>query len=220
MRLPVAICLLCLAAPAAWAGAWPREAGTGFLTLSTRVAWPQDVLTGVAAAEHRAYSTAYLEYGLTDRLTLGLDLGRGVSGDGKTILFAQMPVRSADSGAQITGQLGLGRISGEAVLRPGLSVGWGRDGGWLSFDAVAEVALDTGATDLKIDATWGRNLAQDRKLIVQLQAGLPHDDPGFARLAPSVVLPAGERLKLELGATWGLTGDTDMGLKLGLWSSF
>lgn len=204
----------------AQAGAWPRKAGDGFTTLAVRLGWPQDPGDWTSLEPTQDYSTLYLEYGLTDRLTLGLDLGHSVSGAGKTVVFLQYPVRSADRGAQVSAQLGFGVISGDRVIRPGLSAGWGLKRGWVTVDGVAETYLDDGRTDLKLDMTWGRNLAHDRKLIVQLQTGQPDGRGPFARLAPSIVLPIRGRFKLETGVTWGLTGDTSMGLKLGLWTDF
>ena len=219
-RLLFAALLLCLPAQDALAGAWPRKQGAGFVSLATRLAWPQDTATWTSPAPADHYETFYLEYGLTDRLTLGFDLGRSVSGNGKAIAFAQLPLRQADKGPQLAAQLGVGRISGDAIIRPGLSLGWGRKNGWVSLDSVAEIALDGGETDYKLDITWGRNLAQDRKLIIQLQTGVQENDPGFARLAPSLVVPVRKKIKAELGATWGLTGDASMGIKFGLWADF
>ncbi|SMX38295.1 hypothetical protein [Maliponia aquimaris] len=214
-----AFVFMCLGAMAQ-AGAWPRKAGEGFATIAVRLGWPQDMGDWTSLEPTQDYSTLYLEYGLTDRLTLGLDLGHSVSGGGKTVIFLQYPVRQADTGAQVSAQLGFGVISGERIIRPGLSAGWSLKRGWVSVDGVAETYLDDGRTDLKLDMTWGRNLAHDRKLIVQLQTGQPDGRDPFARLAPSIVLPLRGRFKLEAGATWGLTGDTSMGLKLGLWTDF
>lgn len=204
----------------AQAGAWPRDKGKGFATTATRLSWPQDLDHWTSSNPTQEYYTAYLEYGLTDRVTLGLDLGRSVSGDGKTVGFIQWPLRSAGKGPVISVALGFGKIGGESVLRPGLFMGWGLEKGWVTVEALSEYQIETGLTDHKIDLTWGRNLAKDRKLILQVQTGKPAIDPAFVRFAPSIVFPAGKRLKLETGATWGLMGDTSMGLKFGIWTEF
>lgn len=212
----------CLALPCdpAQAGAWPREAGTGFALVSGRVAWPQNLQHWTSYAPTEDYQTLYLEYGLTDSWTLGMDFGRSVSGEGKLVGFLQYPLRNRDRGPKVTAQLGFGEISGNSVLRPGLSVGWGLNRGWLSFDALAEMQATDDVIDYKLDATWGRNLPNDFKVIFQVQTGLEQDDPPFVRLAPSVVTPLGERTKAEFGLTWGLTGDSSMGLMFGLWRDF
>ncbi|EBA08288.1 hypothetical protein [Sagittula stellata] len=215
-----AFLLTCLAAVPARAGAWQRAKGAGFAMVSAQVSWPQDLSNGNGLAPTEDYQTFYLEYGLRPRLTLGLDLGRSVSGGDKTVVFFQVPLRDRDTGPKVALQMGLGRIDSDDVVRPGLSVGWGRERGWLSIDMLAEMHAGTGRHDLKLDVTWGRNLAQDRKLIVQMQSGLRHGDPAFARIVPSYVVPLGRRLKAEIGGSYGLAGDSSMGLKFGLWTEF
>lgn len=219
MRLLPLLLTLLLAAQAQ-AGAWPRQKGSGFASAAVRLSWPQDVATWTSTEPTSNYYTTYLEYGLTERYTIGFDMGHSVSGSGKKIAFLQMPLRQRDQGPVVSGQLGFGQISGDWVLRPGVSLGWGRPKGWISVDSVAEIHLDTGETDIKLDMTWGRNLPRDRKLIVQFQTGQTATDPAFARIAPSLVTPLGKRMKMETGATWGLTGDSSMGLKMGIWMDF
>lgn len=216
----LSLACLCLAAPSAQAGAWPRKEGSGFVSAAVRLAWPQDVRQWTSPEPIQDYSTLFFEYGLTDRLTLGLDLGHSVSGSGKTVIFAQVPLRQAGSGPRVTAQIGFGMIAGERVLRPGLSIGWGLDKGWLSIDSVAEAHVEPATIDYKIDMTWGRNLSKDRKLILQLQTGQPAGREPFARFAPSIVVPVHDRFKVETGATFGLTGDESVGLKLGFWTEF
>lgn len=204
---------------AARAGAWPRDAGSGFFSVATRLSWPQEIAQWTSIEPTEDYHTLYIEYGMTDRLTLGLDVGRSVSGGGKSVAFVQFPLLDRDTGPKVSAQLGFGTIAGENILRPGLSVGWGMPNGWLAFDGVAEMHR-SGDTDVKLDVTWGRNLPKGRKLIVQLQTGLQENDPAFARLAPSLVFPMRKKMNAELGATYGLKGDDSMGLKFGLWLDF
>ena len=62
----------------ALAGAWPQETGHAFLSLSYEVAVPRGELAGGSgdpAPEFEGYRTLYFEYGLTPRLTAGLDFG-------------------------------------------------------------------------------------------------------------------------------------------------
>ena len=202
------------------AGAWLRERGSLFASASARLSWPQDITTWTSLEPTGQYYTFYAEYGLTERLTVGMDLGRSVSGDGKGVAFLRLPLRDRDSGLKIATELGLGQIDGTPVLRPGLSLGLGLRHGWLSADGLAEDAPLSGQVDLKLDLTWGWNLPGDRHLILQVQTGAPHGDAPFARLAPSVVVPVTERLSAEVGATWGVTGDASMGVLVGLWAEF
>lgn len=106
------------------------------------------------------------------------------------------------------------------VLRPGLSLGLGFRHGWLSADGLAEISLGSGETDYKLDLTWGLNLWEERKLIVQFQTGQQFGDPAFVRIEPTIVQPLTKRLKTQIGGSYGLLGDTSMGLTFGLWAEF
>lgn len=201
------------------AGAWPREAGQGFLTVATRLGWPQDVTQWTSVQPTSQYHTLYIEFGMTDRLTVGLDFGRAVSGGAKLVGFAQLPLLDRDTGPKVAAQLGFGSISGDSVMRPGLMIGWGMPQAFVTMDAVAEVYRN-GDRDLKLDFTWGRKLPKDRMLLLQLQTGIEENDPPFARFAPSLVFPVRNRMKAEVGGTIGLHGDDSMGVKIGLWLDF
>ncbi|SIS83925.1 hypothetical protein SAMN05421759_104201 [Roseivivax lentus] len=212
-------CLAGLWPNPAEAGAWPREVGTGFASTVSYLTWPQSLgYTGARMAENR-YDTLYLEYGLTPRWTIGLDLGHSVSGAEKLIVFARRPIVRPEARLQIAVEGGAGQIDGDTVLRPGLSLGYGWNGGWLNGDLLAEHQGDRGATDVKLDLTYGRALGR-RKLMLQIQAGQKDGDDPFVRLAPSVVMPVWRDVSLELGVTYGLEGDDSMGLKLGIWTEF
>ena len=224
----LAALFLPLLAGAAVAGAWPREKGQVFLSGAARLNWPQELEHWTSYEPTGQYYTLYLEYGLTDRITVGFDLGRSVSGNGKSVGFLRLPVRDKAGGLKIAAELGLGKIDGHPVIRPGLSLGLGLERGWLAADGFAEIAwVDDSdyiapflGVDYKLDLTWGRNLARDRKLILQVQTGKPWGEPFFARFAPSLVLPVTDVFSAELGVTWGATGDSSMGVLLGFWSSF
>ncbi len=200
------------------AGAWLAPEGHGFASATTRLTWPQDyALLGWMEPEGR-YDTLYLEYGLTRRVTLGADLGRSISGGGKTLVFLRMPLK-AEGALRLSAELGLGRIEGAQALRPGLSLGLGHAVGWVNADLLAEIRQGEG-TDYKLDLTLGINLPRKLRAILQVQSGVQQGDPPFARVAPSVVVPLHKHLQIELGGSWGLTGDASAGLLLGIWSEF
>ena len=77
--LTLALALAGLAGHAS-AGAWPREEGSLFVSSLARLSWPQDTTTWTSYEPTGEYYTLYVEYGLTERLTVGLDLGRAISG--------------------------------------------------------------------------------------------------------------------------------------------
>ena len=220
--VPILALLGCLSATPALPGAWPKEQGHGFVSADIRLSRPR---TNLLYGEVSDYRTIYFEYGVTDRLTMGLDLGRSVSGEEKAVVFARYPIPLGSDRFRFAAELGLGRIDEARVLRPGLSFGtsfeaWPDAWAWIAVDAIAEHSLDAGSTDYKIDATFGVTFPNRWKGFVQLQTGAPHDEEPFLRIAPSVVMPVGKRSHVELGATWGVSGDDQLGIKLGIWHAF
>lgn len=214
------IALLVLLGTQVQASAWPREKGTGFISVATRPKWPQDISTWTSKNPTDQYTTLYVDYGLSNRFSVGLDLGRSVSGAAKIIGYVNMPVIRPQNGLAMSVQMGFGTISKEKVIRPGVSVGMPTRNGWISLDSVAEINLDTRSSDLKLDATWGINMKDNKKLILQIQSGIQSGDPHFMRFAPSMVSPLTDKLDLEFGGAYGLVGDNSMGVKLGLWAKF
>ncbi|MFN7004455.1 MAG: hypothetical protein ACK4NW_13610 [Roseinatronobacter sp.] len=225
--------LLCLHAGPVLAGAWPREAGTAFVSLSH---WQ-------ASSGGDSYTALFAEWGLTPRLTLGFDAGRSVSGETKTVLFLRAPVMDW-LGVKVAAEIGYGEIAGQSVIRPGLSFGRALEGrygaGWLAVDTVLEYEIATQDIDVKADITLGftpQPAAGDASrwtLMVQVQTGLvavnegvtllretgQRPDPSFLRIVPSVTYQLREGIDLELGVYQSLTGTEERGVKLGVWSRF
>ncbi|MDO5757390.1 MAG: hypothetical protein Q4P24_07730 [Rhodobacterales bacterium] len=213
MRRALAMILvLCpLAAGPAQAGAWLRAEGEGFTSWSVKV---QD------DAATRGYSTAYLEYGLNPDLTGGLDIGGNELGEHKALAFVLMPIRRDD--LHVSFQLGAGVISGEAAMRPGVSIGKGLKlgalDGWGNIDIRSDV---TGSgTYLSIDTTLGVNVSKRAKLIGQLQQGGPLTSPDYMRAFASVVWQFAPGRHIELGATTSVINSESFGLQIGFWNSF
>ncbi|MFD1344514.1 hypothetical protein [Litorisediminicola beolgyonensis] len=220
IRAAVLFCLLLTVPAPARAGAWPQEKGHWFASAAVQLIWPKRLEHRVSTAPVSRYDMAYLEYGLTERWTLGGDIGRSVSGRDKTVIFLRHPIFPREQGPKLAAELGFGKIDGLWVLRPGVSLGMGWSRGWLAADALAEVPLGGAALDTKLDVTFGLNLAEDRKLLVQLQSGKHRRDEAFLRIAPSYVRPLTDRISAEFGATYGIVGDRGMGLKAGVWAKF
>lgn len=230
-RMLVLIC--CLLAGQAHAGAWPRASGTGFASLS--------IWQGVDGTD--SYTALFAEYGLMPRITLGLDAGRSVSGQTKTVAFMRAPFGQS-FGWLVAAEIGLGEIAGQPVLRPGLSFGRSiatRQGkGWIAVDTLLEVDMATQEIDLKTDITLGFTAGRadappsDWTVMLQLQTGLVDlqdsvllyrtegvlPEPAFLRIAPSVTYRLNDRMRLEIGLFHALQGSDERGVKIGLWSSF
>ena len=216
-----------LSAGPAQPGPWPREAGTGFLSLSHSVTEDRSQ-TGRPVS---GYSALYGEFGMGAGLTLGLDAGRGDRyGDWSAILFLRRALDDGRRPRRISVELGIGGLGADGVkaqplLRPGLSLGrglataWGP--GWATLDSLVEYRPEGGTAALKADLTLGLRPDPDRMLILQVQSG---DYPGSApylRLTPAYVHRLGRSATfLEIGLKAGLVGERTRGLKIGLWRRF
>lgn len=201
-----------------FAGAWPRGKGNHFFSTTSRLA--AESIDG----PYSIYSTFYYEYGMTDQLTVGVDFGRAVSGASKALAYARWPIGTPTIASRYSFEIGAGRISGEAVIRPGVSFGRGLETnlghGWITIDSVAEYHIKSGNTDFKADFSFGIDLAPRLKMILQLQTGAPYGDQDFLRFAPSMVMKTTAKSHIEFGATAGIKGDSQFGIKLGLWREF
>ncbi|SEM54143.1 hypothetical protein SAMN04488077_105221 [Roseovarius tolerans] len=207
---------LCLSGPAL-PGAWPREKGTAFLSLSRQAEGPDD--HGI----YRQNFTLYAEYGLTERLTLGVDAGGDALRMTKAIGFLRWPLGRADRGVKLAFELGAGQVDGENALRPGLSLGrgveFGKLQGWLAADGRA-ILFTGGGMTLETDLTFGLSLTKRSKVILQIQAGQPDLGGAYTRFAPSFVFETKPGAHIEFGLTEPLLGDGDRGIKMGLWRKF
>jgi hypothetical protein len=215
------------------AGAWPREAGTGFASLSF---WPAQAGAG-------NYTALFAEWGLSPRLTLGLDAGRSVSGQTKAVVFLRAPVMAwADS--RVAAEIGWGEIAGQRVIRPGLSFGRSLanayGAGWFAVDTVLELDLETRDMDVKADITLGftpsppsgppvpwtamlqvqTGIVAIKESLLQLREAGIRPQPSFMRIVPSVTYRLRDGVDLELGFYRNLTGSDERGFKLGLWTRF
>jgi hypothetical protein len=230
MRMPIAGLLLALAATEAAAGAWPRPKGETFISIATRQSTGARTLVA-AVQDIDSYNSIYVEHGLTDRLTVGLDAGQGRGPDEEiaaALVFARLPVWSPGE-HRLAADLGFGLLEDEVDgtetrIRPGLA--WGRGfesrwgGGWLGMEASWEYRLPTGDNAIKVDFTAGLKPTDRWMTILQLQTGaFPGSDP-IARLAPSVVRRLGARTHLQVGGLAPLAGDDAWGATLALWLTF
>lgn len=215
--LLLALMLLPWLAIPARAGAWPREEGQLFLVLSGQIEGRD------ASGLYRQHGALYAEYGATDRLTVGLDLGNDTIRMTKAIGFLRWPLGPPDRPLKLAFELGAGQVEEKNALRPGLSLGrglvlWNRPG-WLALDGRAALF---GGRDvaLESDLTFGLSTGQKTRLILQLQTGRPEKGGPYTRFAPSLVYETRPGRQIELGVIAPLTGEGEPGIKLGAWRSF
>ncbi len=212
------LALLILLAAQAQAGAWSREKGKTFLSFSTQVEGPNEF------GLYDSFANVYAEYGLTDKLTAGLDLGGSALQMTKAVAFLRLPLGRLDQPTKLAAELGLGQVDGRTALRPGFSMGrgltlWQRQG-WAAIDT-RFVKFDSGSDSLfETDLTFGLNASKKTKLILQLQTGARSSNPLYIRLAPSLVIERKPGHHLELGITAGLKEISTKGIKIGTWRHF
>jgi hypothetical protein len=233
--LAAALVLLAGGAATADAGAWPRERGEAFLSFGQQASTGATTLLG-AVADIRSWSSVYAEYGLSERLTVGLDAGLGQGQDQRVeavLAFARLPVWSPGA-HRVAADLGVGTIAitdeeRQTRLRLGLAWGrgigegtrrWTRAGGWLGIDASAELRQPAGEVALKADFTAGLKPGERWMMIAQVQTGHYPDTGGIVRLAPSVVRRISEQSQLQLGMTAELVGEPALGMSGAIWFSF
>lgn len=212
-----ALVLLAVLSGPSGAGPWPREKGRGFVSLTAQVHEPD----GFGYLNH--FFGLYAEYGATERLTLGLDVGGDIQRMSKALVFARWPLSPAEQPLKFAIELGAGEVESYAALRPGVSAGrgfvlWDRNG-WMTADARAILPQSRDIT-LEGDFTVGLNTTARSKTILQVQTGRPANGQPYIRLAPSLVYRTGRRLFAEIGMIEPLSGGGERGLKLGLWHEF
>jgi len=214
MRFILLIIALLSASPA-FAGPWVRAEGEGFLSFAIEGPTSDD----------SAFGTVFVEYGLSDRITLGFDMGGTDEDLHKAILFAKMPVKLPEFlSFKAAADLGFGVREDMKVIRSGLSIGRGFEfvgmPGWMSVDSIAYI--ETKGRDLAIatDLTIGLNTTERSKWIVQLQNGYEQSKEDYMKIAPSYIYERKPGQHLEIGVLAGLRNAEDYALKLGLWQTF
>lgn len=221
MRCFVPLMLLCLCAHAAHAGAWAREKGDMF------IAFGGNFLLSEGARKPVHYDpTLYAEYGLSDRVTIGMDLYTADAGEVLTgYTFAAFPIGDLEAQNRYMASFGLGlrldaNATNEMLMRGGLSWGRGLDNGWLAIDASATFGTVDTTFRPKSDFTWGHNWNDNWTTTLQLQTGQGLTDDYYAKVSPSIIYAFNDDIKVHLGAVQALTGDKGYGLKFETWLSF
>lgn len=212
------ILMLSLFGSEAAAGAWAREEGEVFVAAGVNF-WLSD---GARLPVHYD-PTVYAEYGLSDRVTVGLDLHTADAGNIRSgFVFAQIPIGGTDRKFRHAVGLGFGlradsNAATETLLRASYSWGQGLTKGWLAVDGSVTYAFRDHVFRPKVDATWGHNWADNWTTTLQLQTGQGFTNDFYAKVSPVVIYHWNDNLSVSLGAVQALTGDKGFGLKLESW---
>lgn len=203
------------------AGAWLREKGTSFTSFSYSVTWFRDTA-----------NSSYVEYGLRDDLTIGVDIRTETSGLGSQsgfgTLFIRRPLGPNEGENRWAYEIGLGAGWIDEIIFPYLKTGvsWGRGiqlrekYGWVAVDA--SMAWDVTASRhlAKIDSTIGLNFTDVTTGMVQLY--LSHlDRETYGSIAPSLVIKPGKsKFRYQIGAETQFGNYENTALKIGVWREF
>jgi hypothetical protein len=223
MRFLFAISLACLSCGVhpAEAGAWLKEKGTGFASLS------------FGAFQNDQTSTAiFVEYGLSDTTTIGIDINAFVArsdvGDAFGVAFLRRSLGPTDRNSRFSYEVGVGAFWDDEQLLPAVksAVSWGRGiqfgdrSGWMNVDAAYIVEPTLKNHTAKLDATAGLNFTPVTTGILELNLS-QQDSDFFSAVEPSVLIkPKSSAFQIKLGARIPMDEGDSTALKLGIWRSF
>jgi hypothetical protein len=206
---------------AAQAGAWAQEQGAFFLSFGGNVA----LFSGATRPVHYD-PTLYIEYGLTERLTVGFD---GYTSDATEVVngfvFLRYPIGSTAGRSRLAFSIagGASEIPGldlETTGRLGLHWGYGLENGWLAADATTVLGLSVGEREGKVEVTWGQDLPGRWTGLLQMQAGIGFSGDEYAKVTPSIMYELSEATRLRAGFVQALTGDQGSAAMIEVWLQF
>ena len=228
--------LLLLIGTQAQAGPWPRGKGKVFYSVHANVEYLDEF--GML----NQYGTIYAEYGLTEKLTLGVDYSGSEIATDKAIAFLRYPIANGDRQMRYAIEMGIGLSDGQMAFRPGVSIGrgitWGQRHGWITLDTRALLTGASQSSRIESDFTFGLGMTERTKLILQLQGGIQPRGDNYLKFAPSVVVelrprkprknqrrgkqrkPRKGKQFLEIGLTAGLVNYDNYAAKIGIWREF
>jgi len=209
------------AAMSAQGGAWLREKGAGFSSVSFTTTYFGD----------NAISS-YLEYGVRDDLTLGADIAFYTSRNGQQsgygTVFMRRPIGPNNGPNRWAYELGVGTAWVGDLMLPHVKTGvsWGRGiefkdkNGWMAVDTSVVWDINNGLHLTKLDGTAGLNFAEITTGMVQVY--FAHlDGELYGTVAPSVLFkPRKVNFRIQIGAEIPVRNVSDAALKLGIWRKF
>ncbi|MFY0309919.1 hypothetical protein ACFMBG_08460 [Leisingera sp. D0M16] len=209
---------LALAQPAA-GGAWLEHPGQGFASASATYRH-----TGSTTEHELGY---YGAYGISPKLTLGVDLSQTADVSGHALVFARLPLRKGDryrlaveAGAGGNHVRGLWQLMQKTTLSYGRSIKTGRGSGWLAIDAAYELRNSGQEAIWKLDTTIGLNRPGKAAPMLQAEASKPDGGQFSYTVTPALRYPLKHRRELLIGLEYRQAGQRSLGLKLGLWQKF
>lgn len=207
------------------AGAWLREVGAGFwsFTATYRDTTPDPTLE----------TSLFGEYGVAPRLTVGVDINERPGITGHALVFARLPIGSAEGRNRLAVELAIGGYHWQGkwsrMYKTTLSYGRGFDSalgsGWLAVDAAVEQSPGLPGAFYKLDTTVGLSSGGSIRPIMQIETSYTSGFPVNWSVTPGVMIDAkparnGAKTVWVVGIERKYAGEHSLGLKLGLWTSF
>ncbi|MEM7520608.1 MAG: hypothetical protein AAF307_06175 [Pseudomonadota bacterium] len=224
MKLSVTLALLLTlcAASSANAGAWLKERGSGFASFT---------LGG--NMHHEVTGALYLEYGLGDHTTIGIDVN-GFT-DGNTArnalghVFLRRELFKTGNAHRFSYEVGVGAMwldertlpTVKTTLSWGYGFSSGPRNGWASLDASYTYEPTLGMSIAKVDGTFGMAITEVTTGMIQFTASSQNDNDSYRAVEPSLLFtPKGKTFSLRIGAEVPVEHTDKSALKLGLWRRF
>lgn len=210
-----------LFAQPAHAGAWLRELDTAFLSVGATIRHHGDLW--------RTENSLYAEYGLRQRLTLGMDINETAGLSGHVLVFARVPVGPVQRHTKMALELGVGghhrQGQWQSMLKSSISVGrgfesrWGA--GWFNVDAAVELRRPNRKPTYKLDATLGLpsvRLSARRRIrpLLQFETTYASGKPLIWSIIPGVLIDGRNASTWLIGLERKTAGQSNLGLKFGL----
>ena len=199
------------------AGAWPREQGTVFLSVTA--AQDADQLQGYPRG------TAYAEYGLRHNITLSgkvtYDFAIAEATEYKLSARWHLPVN--DQPLRKALSLTLAGPTEDPHIEPALHLGRGFDtpfgSGWADVELFASLSTEGGATEYGGFGVVGVK-PHDRIMAMMGVDVLLTPDQTLIKAIPSIAWELSEGRHLTAQYTKGLRGSDDSEIGLGMWLQF
>jgi len=222
VHLLAALIVLTCTCPA-FAGAWLREKGAGFSSV-----------TGSATLGGDIAESSYLEFGARDDLTFGVEIGfRGLATgvrSGFATTFLRRPIGKNGRPGVWAYELGIGVGWTGDMVRPYLLTGlsWGRGydirgfNGWLAVDTSVTWDVYYAEHLVKIDSTLGVNFGDRFSGMLQL-FGAGTATGYTTSIAPSIlVTPLKNRpnVRLQIGGQSQIGFPANSAIKVSIWRTF
>ncbi len=238
LLLGLVLAVVLTAAPCLAGGAWPRGKDKVFVSLSYSsfgdvMEYVQSRYAPVPGQEQARLTQEigfYVEIGLTERLTFGVDRYLRPRDDTfGAVWFLRRNFDITTLPGSFGFEFGLGahrdwRGIDDTQFRTGLSWGQGFEtrwlNGWVEIDAKLGALDKTGSVVWKVDSTLGVKPGERSMIFLQMQTGAMDGFPTYTRAVPTYVRRLGRGISLETALLLGVRNDHNDGGKAGIWIEF